>query len=263
MFNNEAVTIAGSRSIILVLCALSVLSLASCASTSEDPILVGDIVVDDPFESRNRNIFAFNAAVDEAVVHPVVKGYRAVVPKPARSGLRNFLRNLKSPMTFVNQILQGDVEGAGEVFTRAAVNSLIGLGGLFDVAGSEGIKYEPEDFGQTLAVWGVGHGPYVVLPIIGPSSIRDYAGYAVDSFADPLRFYLHNIDEEWLYYTKVGLDYFDLRESLVDVLEDLEATSIDYYAAVRSTYYQRREALVRDENHQEGNVPAFPDYDDF
>ena len=110
-----------------------------------------------------------------------------------------------------------------------------------------GLPYEQEDFGQTLAVWGVGHGPYLVVPFLGPSSLRDYAGYAVDTFADPLRWYLHNIDEEGWYYAKLGADYIDLRESLIDVLKDLEASSIDYYAAVRSTYVQRREALVNDQ----------------
>ena len=201
----------------------------------------------DPFESSNRTIFAFNKAVDKAVIHPVVKGYRFIVPEPGRKGLRNFLRNLKSPVTLANEVLQGDVDGAGKVVLRAVVNTLVGVGGVFDVAGSEGYEYEQEDFGQTLGAWGVGHGPYLVLPILGPSSARDYAGYIVDSFADPLRWYLFNIDEEGWYYAKVGVEYLDLRESLVDVLEELEKSSIDYYAAVRSTYYQRREALVRDQ----------------
>lgn len=218
--------------------------LAGCASTTDGQ---RTSQIDDPFEGTNRAVFSFNNAVDDAVIHPVVKGYRAVVPKPGRTGVRNFLRNLKSPVTFANQVLQGDVDGAGDVAVRTVVNTLVGVGGLFDVAGSEGIIYEQEDFGQTLAVWGVGHGPYIVVPFLGPSSLRDYAGYAVDSFADPLRWYLFNIDEEGWYYAKLGADYLDLRESLINVLKDLESSSIDYYAAVRSTYYQRREALVRDQ----------------
>lgn len=247
----------------LSLCATAVL-LASCAGTSaqqsQDSNAIGDVVeISDPFESSNRRVFAFNNAVDDAVIHPVVKGYRAAVPKPARTGFSNFLRNLKSPVTFANQLLQGDVDGAGDVVVRTAVNTLIGVGGIFDIAGREGIEYEQEDFGQTLGVWGVGHGPYLVVPVLGPSSLRDYAGYAVDSLADPLRWYLFNTDQEWLYYTKVGADYLVLRESLLDVLADLEHSSIDYYAAVRSTYYQRREAMVRDEN----SAVAIPDYDDF
>lgn len=223
------------------------LMIAACANTNNEYTQSGETQISDPLEEANRAIFAFNDVVNDAVIHPIVDGYRYVVPKPARSGVRNFLRNLKSPVNFANQLLQGDVDGAGNVFVRTAVNTLVGIGGVFDVAGYEGLKYEQEDFGQTLAVWGVDHGPYLVVPFLGPSSLRDYAGYMVDSVADPLRWYLFNIDEEGWYYAKLGVDYLDLRESLVDVLRDLEASSIDYYAAVRSTYYQRRDALVKDE----------------
>ncbi len=219
------------------------LMLAACSTSSG----YQEGSMTDPFEGTNRTIFAFNKAVDKAIIHPVVKGYRFIVPEPGRKGLRNFLRNLKSPITLANEVLQGDVDGAGKVVLRATVNSLLGIGGIFDLAGYEGYEYEQEDFGQTLGAWGVGHGPYLVLPILGPSSARDYAGYLVDSFADPIRWYLFNTDNEGWYYAKVGAEYLDLRESLVDVLEELERSSIDYYAAVRSTYYQRREALVRDE----------------
>ncbi len=263
MLNSTAIAIPLGKNInlALVMAILASFVLASCSSTSEHPVMAGDIIISDPLEENNRRVFAFNSAVDKAVIHPVVKGYRTVVPKPARSGLTNFLRNLKSPITFANQVLQGDVEGATNVVLRAVVNTLVGVGGLFDVAGYEGIEYEPEDFGQTLAVWGVDHGPYLVVPFLGPSSMRDYAGYAVDSFADPVRWYLHNIEKESLYYAKAGADYLDLRHSFMDVLEDLEASSIDYYAAVRATYYQRREALVNDED--PSAAPAFPSYDDF
>lgn len=202
--------------------------------------------VSDPFEKTNRAIFSFNDMVDHAVINPVVKGYRHV-PKPARQGVRNVLRNLKSPVLFANEALQGDLSGAGHVLERFTINTLVGVGGLFDVAGANGIKYEQEDFGQTLAVWGVADGPYIVVPILGPSSLRDYAGYFVDSYADPLRWYLFNIDEQGWYYAKLGADYLDLRESLLDTLQDVERSSIDHYAAVRSIYHQRRQALIRDE----------------
>ncbi|MCF8496424.1 MAG: VacJ family lipoprotein [Alphaproteobacteria bacterium] len=233
--------------------------LSSCSTQNRASNMSAD-EIQDPFESTNRAVFSFNKAVDDAVIHPVIKGYRTVVPKPARTGVTNFLRNLKSPVRFANQILQGDVSGAGTEFVRTAINTTVGVGGVFDVAGHEGIKYEQEDFGQTLGVWGVDHGPYVVVPFLGPSSVRDYAGYAVDSFADPLRWYLHNTDREGWYYAKLGADYLDLRDSLMNVLEDLEASSIDYYAAVRSTYYQRRNALTND---QIGSVTgaALPDFD--
>lgn len=249
---------------------LASLLLVACASTGQNQYAAGNLQINDPFEETNRAVFAFNKAVDKAVVHPLITGYRTVVPQPARSGVTNFLTNLKSPVTFANQLLQGDLNGAKDVFLRATINTLIGVGGLFDVAGYEGIEYETEDFGQTLGVWGIGHGPYLVVPLLGPSSLRDYTGYAVDSFADPLRWYLFNIDREGLYYTRLGAEYFDLRNSLMDVLQDLEASSIDYYAAVRSTYYQSRDALVKDQIKSPTDSPAitydeyeFPDYGDF
>jgi phospholipid-binding lipoprotein MlaA len=219
----------------------------------------GDDGISDPLEGSNRRIFKFNNAIDKVLINPVIKGYRAVVPQPARKGVRNFLRNLKAPTTFANQLLQGDIGGAADVVGRFVINSTIGVLGVFDVADRVGLKYEAEDFGQTLAVWGVGHGPYLVVPVLGPSSLRDYTGYFVDSFADPLRWYLfgHGDAEGW-YYAKVAADYIDLRESLIDVLEDLERSSIDYYAAVRSTYYQRREALKNDES-----ANGAPGYEEF
>lgn len=250
----------GNLKVFTILATAAVL-LSGCA-TNDQKTMAGTIEISDPFENANRAIFSFNTAVDKAVIHPIAKGYNAVIPAPARTGVDNALKNLRSPVNLANQLLQGDIDGAGNVVVRAVVNTLLGLGGLIDIAGAEGIEYEGEDFGQTLAKWGVGHGPYLVVPIIGPSSTRDYIGFAVDSFADPLRWYLFNIDKKGIYYAKVGVEYLNLRASLVDVLEDLEKSSIDYYAATRSAYYQRREALVNDEG--DGSMaPAIPDYDDY
>ena len=248
----------------IALCIAAMLCLSSCAADfKKEPIIEGDIVIYDPLEDQNRNMLAFNQSVDRVLINPVVKGYRAATPQPVRTGIRNFLRNLRSPITFANQLLQGDLRGAGDAFVRAAVNTTVGVGGIFDVAGHEGIEYEPEDFGQTLAVWGVGNGPYLVVPILGPSSARDYAGYFVDSFADPLRMYLFNINHEEIYYAKLGVDYLDIRESLIDVLNELEASSIDYYASVRSTYYQRRQAMIYDLDASSIVAgPSIPDYDE-
>lgn len=233
-----------------------------CAST-QDEVYYNTQAIDDPFESVNRAVFDFNEAVDGAIIHPALKGYRAVVPKPARTGLDNFLNNLQSPIYFANEILQGDFDDAGTVFVRASANTFTGFGGLLDVAAYEGITHESEDFGQTLATWGVGHGPYVVVPLIGPSSTRDYIGFMVDGFADPLRWYLFNIDEDHIYYTRTGLDYLNLRNNLMDLLEELQKSSIDYYAATRSIYVQRRDAMVNDEDPDANMGPAIPDYDDF
>jgi phospholipid-binding lipoprotein MlaA len=261
MFSSEAAAAArkSKRLRILTGLAASVLLMTSCANTDKEPVMAGDIEIHDPFETSNRAVFAFNNGVDDVLINPISKGYNKI-PKPVRTGVDNVLHNLKSPITFANQALQGDVDGAANVLLRAVVNTLVGVGGLFDVAAAEGIPYEGEDFGQTLATWGVGHGPYIVVPIIGPSSLRDYAGYAVDSFADPLRWYLFNIDHEEIYYGKVGVEYLTLRASLVDTLEDLEKSSIDYYAATRSAYYQHREALVNDKDPKLGGGADIPDY---
>ena len=247
----------------LFVIALSSTVLSSCSSTKNDGLYNGGVVVYDPMEEQNRQIMAFNQSFHNAITNPVLRGYRTITPQPARSGIRNFLRNLKSPMIFVNQVLQGDISGARDVVLRAAINSSIGVGGIFDVAGYEGIEYEPEDFGQTLAVWGVGHGPYTVLPFIGPSSLRDYSGYLVDALADPLRLYLFNNDQKLLYTAKFSAEHLDLRDSLMDTLAELEASSIDYYAAVRSTYYQHREALIKDQKGTaQSSIPAIPYYED-
>lgn len=233
--------------------------LCSCASTKHNTIHEAGIEISDPFEEQNRRVMAFNKVVDNTIIHPVVEGYRYVAPQPVRSGVRNVLRNLRSPITLGNQLLQGDLPGARDALLRAAVNTTVGVGGLFDVAGYEGIEYEPEDFGQTLAVWGVDPGPYMVVPLIGPSSIRDYTGYFVDGAADPLRWYLFNIDEMGVYTAKFGLDYLDLRDSLMDTLVELDKSSIDYYAAVRSAYYQHRQALINDmDGTAQTSIPAIP-----
>ena len=247
----------------LSLIALSSLAVSSCASMKGNEIHEAGVTIYDPMEEQNRQVMAFNMAVDKAIINPVIDGYRTVAPRPVRSGIRNVLRNLRSPITFVNQLLQGDLGGARDVLLRVTINSTVGVGGIFDVAGYEGIEYEPEDFGQTLAVWGVEHGPYMVVPLIGPSSIRDYGGYFADTIADPLRWHLFNTNNELLYSGKYVVDYLDIRDSLKDTLDDLERNSIDYYAAIRSTYYQHRKALVNDNKSiSVSDIPAIPYYED-
>lgn len=210
----------------------------------------------DPAETVNRGIFKFNNAVDEAVLEPVAKGYRAAVPQPARTGVRNALRNLKTPTILANNLLQADLTGAGNTLTRFFANTLFGLGGLVDVAGSEGVAYREEDFGQTLGVWGMGHGPYVVLPLFGPSSVRDTTGFIVDGYADPVRIWLMNSDNEGWYYGRVAVATVDKREELLDVLSDLKRNSVDYYAAMRSAYIQKRDLQVR--GNDDADLPDIP-----
>jgi phospholipid-binding lipoprotein MlaA len=227
------------------------LLLTGCSTTGQND------GVSDPIEGFNRSIFKFNDVVDTTVLKPVAEGYRAGVPKPARVGVRNALRNLKTPSLVANNLLQGNVKSACDDLTRFFTNTLLGLGGTIDVAASEGVKYKEEDFGQTLGVWGAGQGPYVVLPFFGPSSVRDTAGLAVDMYSDPVRNVLENTDHYVASYTRSTLAVVDKREELLDVVADLKKNSIDYYAAMRSTYIQRREALVSN-NGQDANMPDMP-----
>jgi phospholipid-binding lipoprotein MlaA len=213
--------------------------------------------VGDPLEPMNRGIFKFNDVVDTALMKPVAEGYRTAVPKPARLGVRNALRNLKSPTLVANDLLQGNVVSACDGVTRFFANTLFGLGGTIDVAGAEGVLYKEEDFGQTLGAWGVDHGAYIVLPFFGPSSVRDTTGLAVDTYSDPVGLWIGNTDRDGLFIARTAVSAVSKREELLDILADLKKNSIDYYSAMKSTYVQRREALVTN-NGQNGDVSEMP-----
>ncbi len=231
-------------------------TLGACANDTaySDPALG----IYDPLEEANRVTLKMNDAADKAILEPIAKGYRAVTPTGVRTIIANFLRNLNSPIIIGNELLQGDLKGVGNATARVVINTLAGFGGLLDLAEQGGIEYQPEDFGQTLATWGVGNGMYVMLPLLGPSTLRDASGSLVDSYADPLRIYLFNIEEKHLHYTRVGAGIVSKREELIDVIDDLRRNSFDYYAAIRSAYYQHRQGLIND---QDGS--DIPDYDDF
>lgn len=238
------------------------LTLSACAGKMSGA--EGYSEIPDPIEGVNRTTMKFNDAVDKVVLEPVARGYRAATPGFFRTMVNNFLTNLKSPVTIGNQLLQGDLEGAGNATARMVINTLAGFGGIVDFADQGGIPHEPEDFGQTLATWGVGDGMYIVLPLMGPSSLRDTAGMMVDSYVDPLRIYLFNVEDEGLHYARIGATVISERERLLDVIKDLRKNSFDYYAAVRSAYYQNRQSLIKDEKASgAAGGPEIPDYDDF
>lgn len=234
------------------------LALGACASNRVE---VGNgLSVNDPFEETNRVVMQVNEGLDKGVLEPVARGYRYVTPDAFRYALRNFLRNLKSPIIIANQLLQGDLEGTANATGRFVINTLAGFGGILDLAEQGGIPYEPEDFGQTLAVWGVGNGPYLIIPIMGPSTARDATGSLVDMYADPLRIYLFNTNREGWHYGRVAASVIDQREEMLEIVDDLRRNSFDYYAAVRSAYIQRRHALVNDLNPDHSAGPAIPEY---
>jgi phospholipid-binding lipoprotein MlaA len=168
------------------------------------------------------------------------------------------MHNLRSPILVANNLLQGKVGDAGIATARFLINTTVGVGGLADVAGAQGLSYKDEDFGQTLGTWGVRDGFYLVLPVLGPSSLRDTAGLVVDSYADPVRLYADNTDNMWIYYTRAAVSGIDTRSRMIQAVDDMRRNSLDYYAAVRSAYSQHRQTLIRDEKPED--KPAIPSY---
>ena len=197
----------------------------------------------DPLEPVNRAIFSFNNFADKIILEPAAKGYKKL-PSPIQSGIGNFLNNLKLPLVVVNQLLQGQGKNAAESSGRFIVNSTAGLFGLIDVAEKIGLEQTQEDFGQTLATWGVGDGFYIVLPIFGPSNVRDTAGMILTYTTDPINAYAVREGEAWLLPLRTATNAIDQRSKIIDDVNALRNNSIDYYAAVRSSYYQNRKAAV-------------------
>lgn len=202
----------------------------------------------DPLEPVNRRIYSFNNAVDKAVLRPAARGYRKVVPEIARKGVTNFFRNLGMVVTTLNDALQLKAEKVPVDIMRFACNTVFGLGGVIDVASELNIEYRAEDFGQTLGYWGVKSGPYLVLPLLGPSSLRDGPSRVVDMYASPL-FHVDD-DSVEVVWSLVILDAVNTRANLLP-LDSLLAQQVDPYSFVRDTYLQRREYLIRD-----GEPPA-------
>ena len=197
----------------------------------------------DPLEPFNRAIFSFNNVADKIVLEPVAKGYKNL-PTPIQSGIGNFLNNLKMPLVIVNQLLQRQGKNAIESSGRFVVNTTVGLFGLIDVADKVGLEQKQEDFGQTLASWGIGDGLYIVLPIFGPSNIRDTAGMVLTYATDPINAYAIKENETWILPVRTATNAIDQRSKIIDEVNALRDNSLDYYAAVRSSYYQNRKAAI-------------------
>ena len=215
-------------------------------------------VVSDPLEPVNRAIFTFNDVLDTILIRPLAIAYHFVFPEPVREGVHNALGNLKAPIVLANELLQGDFEGADVVTRRFVFNTTLGLGGLIDVAEMHGLPAnDPEDFGQTLASWGVGSGPYLVLPVLGPSNMRDVVGDVVDGIADPWNAYARSHDGDEFMIGRSVLTALDKRSRNLKTYDDLKESSVDLYATMRSIYDQRREILISDG----GGEFDIPDYD--
>lgn len=243
------------------LCVLMSVSLGACAS-SQNPNAGYKAEIADPIEPVNRAIFAFNTVFDRFLFEPVAKIYDAVFPGFVKDSVQSFMRNLRTPWIVVNNLLQGDLNDAGTATARFVINSTVGIAGLIDVASKQGFAYEDEDFGQTLGVWGIGQGMYIMLPIFGPSSLRDGPAKVADIMTDPVFIWTNNTHNDWVYYTRGAVEAIDNRARAIKAIDDLRRNSLDYYAAVRSAYAQRRAALIRDEAKQEGDTVALPSYDE-
>lgn len=215
---------------------------ANCTSaTAPEDYDDEDYTVNDPFEEINRLTFAFNQTVDGFLLGPIAEIYVGVVPRWGRNRVNDFLNNLGEPVNFANGLMQWNMERAVTSMLRFAFNSTIGVGGIFDVAEGIGLSRTDEDFGQTLAVWGVGEGPFLMLPLFGPSNPRDAGGLVVDWLMDPFTRALRSHEK----YQRMIARGIDLRSRYIDELKTLEDTSIDFYAAMRELYRQHRANEIR------------------
>ena len=209
----------------------------------------------DPYEPLNRKFYEVNTALDRAVIHPVATGYRNVVPAPVRSHVHNVLTNLANPAQFTNDVLQGRPRKAGNTFMRLLINSTAGIGGVFDVASDLGFPDHDTDFGLTLALWGVPSGPFLFLPVLGPSDPRDGVGYGVNSAMDPLT-WLGFGGSKALGYSRFVTGAVDTRSRLLDATDSIDRTALDPYATYRSLYQQHRESQIEEgQKDLPGTVP--------
>lgn len=208
---------------------------------------------DDPWEGLNRTVFSFNDKVDSAVIRPVAQGYVKVVPQPVRTSIANFFSNIGDVTVAANKFAQGDITAGAETVMRVAINTVFGLGGLFDIATQARLPKYHADFGLTLGHYGVPTGPYLVLPILGPSTVRDATGFAVDRFVDPTTY----VSPSWASYVLYGVHAISLRASLLDATDLLSSAALDKYSFVRNGYLQRRKSLLN----ERAGAPL-PSYDD-
>jgi len=211
----------------------------------------------DPWERFNRASFKFNDALDRAIARPVAKGYVKVVPRVVRTGVHNALSNLNTVPTIINDALQGKFRQAGHDSARFLLNSTLGLGGLFDPASSAGLEYNDEDLGQTLGKWGMKSGPYLMLPILGPSTVRDAFSRAADTYIEPVYY----LEDDSTRYLIRAIDLLDQRAGLLELDSQL-ARSFDRYAFIRNAWLQRREYQVKDGNVEDQSLELEQEFKD-
>jgi phospholipid-binding lipoprotein MlaA len=239
------------------LLALLVLTLGACATPPSDPAARAEFdETNDPFEPLNRKIFSFNQFFDRILFRPIAVTYDAAVPEMARDTIRHFLDNLSEPVVFGNDMLQGEFKRANETAGRFLMNSTFGVGGLMDVATKAGLEKQTGDFGQTLYYWGVPDGPYLVLPILGPSNPRDGIGIGVDGYADPYPHVISGATMTNAEYGRYAVNGIDERARNIQTLDELQRNAIDFYSQLRSLFRQHRASELR-----HGEPAPLPDLD--
>ena len=243
-----------------LLLAATILGLGACATTPApgDQMALADYNdANDPLEPTNRFFYKVNDGLDTYALRPAAVAYRAVVPGAVRQPIHNLLSNMASPVIFANDVFQAKSQRAGTTMMRFLINSTAGVGGLFDVASGLGYKEHDADFGQTLALWGVGGDPFLFLPVLGPSNPRDAGGFGADIALDPLTWASFG-GSSALGYSRYGLTAVDTRERALDTIDSIKKTALDPYATFRSLYRQNRAAeiaKIRDDN--AATVPAW------
>lgn len=246
-----------NRSRLLGSAALALLLMAGCATRppADDPEAVQEFRENnDPFEPTNRVMFEVNEVIDKAVLQPIAEAYRDILPKPVRSGIRNVLGNLRTPTILAGDLLQGNVTRARETLGRFIVNSTIGIGGIVDVGRRYDVHGHSEDMGQTLAVWGVGEGFYMFVPLLGPTTARDLTGFAIDIYTNPQSLIGQGYILDAWNYTRIGMTVVDTREALLEPFDMVRKTSLDPYATLRSAYRQRRSFEIQNKDGPGGAV---------
>jgi phospholipid-binding lipoprotein MlaA len=239
---------------------LLALALAGCATPPADPAEHGVFdQTNDPLEPLNRTILDVNQLLDRILLKPVAKVYIAIVPEEGRDALRRALDNMKEPVVVINNVLQAEPNRAAIAAGRFGLNTTFGVAGLFDVAEKWGLDKQNGDFGQTLFVWGLPEGPYLILPVLGPSNPRDAVGLGIDAYSDPFNLLATSKALDQIQITRFVLGGVDERARVIDVLDDLEKNSLDFYAQLRSLAQQRRAAELR---HGAAPSPGANFYDD-
>jgi phospholipid-binding lipoprotein MlaA len=247
----------------LALLGVLVFALSGCATKppANDPDAIAEYEqTDDPLEPTNRVFYAINNGLDTVLLRPAAQAYRYVVPAPVRQGLHNVLANIGTPVQLTNDMLEGKPRRAGDTTMRFLINTTVGVFGVFDVATKWGYPDHDADFGMTMALWGVPEGPFLFLPVLGPTDPRDAAGFGVDIAIDPFTWVGGNNDTGLTVFnwTRYGLNAIDARERVLDAIDEIKKTALDPYATFRSLYRQHRHAQIETlRNDNRATVPVW------